>query len=216
MLFTRRLETALEFYRTALGYRVEPEKRTPLFQGDFILARGMRARAGVMVLPLRSSGRPGWLGLIRVANIEETLEKVRKNEGQVLHGPTPDLIGGRVAVIADPHGGVVGFVETIAPAAAKPAAADANGANDATEATGSPNGAASSDALAVTTTMTTDPASATPMAAEAGKREYGWRDPGFYEPWFDPAAIVLPPPTAFRGFGTDGRLIPLLPQQPRP
>ncbi|MBC8008670.1 MAG: hypothetical protein H7067_01070, partial [Burkholderiales bacterium] len=73
ILFSRRPETALEFYAKMLGYDVHPERRTPLFQGDFILARGVRARAGVMVLPSRSGGRSGWLGLVRVADLEATL-----------------------------------------------------------------------------------------------------------------------------------------------
>jgi predicted enzyme related to lactoylglutathione lyase len=181
-LFSRHPETALEFYHKTLGYDVRPEPRTPLFQGDFILSHGVRARAGVMVLPMRTDGRPGWLGLVRVADLEETLAKVKKHGGRVLNGPSEDLIGGRVAVAADPHGAVLGLVQTTKPA---PAAV-------ATEGGGSGS------------------------TGDAKPAAYEWRDPGFYDAWFDPESIVLPPPTAFRGFGTDGKPMPLLPAEARP
>lgn len=190
ILFSRRPEAALEFYPKTLGHEVHPERRTPLFQGDFILSRGVRARAGVMVLPSRSGGRPGWLGLVRVADLEATLTKARELGGRVLHGPTEDLIGGRVAAVADPQGAVFGLVQTTKPASpavvgepvSAVAASDGGGAD----------------------------------VERPGDRAYAWRDVGFYDAWFDPACIVLPPPMAFRGFGTDGKPMPLLPAEARP
>ena len=181
ILFTRQPEAALDFYRKALGYDVHPERRTPLFQGDFILSRGVRARAGVMVLPSRTSGRSGWLLLVRVADLDATLAKVKTHGGRVLHGPTADLIGGRVAAAADPQGAVLGLVQTTAPA---PAAVRVENADEA--------------------------------AGAAEPPAYEWRAAGFYDGWFDPAAIVLPPPMAFRGFGADGKPMPLLPAETRP
>lgn len=42
-----------------------------------------------------------------------------------------------------------------------------------------------------------------------------WHDPEFYTPAHDRRAIVLPPPP-FTGFSADGKVTPLLPNQPRP
>ena len=42
-----------------------------------------------------------------------------------------------------------------------------------------------------------------------------WHDPGFYEEWHDPAAVVLPPPP-FTGFAADGQTAPMLPVRLRP
>ena len=44
---------------------------------------------------------------------------------------------------------------------------------------------------------------------------YAWHDPRFYDPWLDPEAVVLPPPP-FTGFGSDGKIPPMLPTRPRP
>ena len=38
------------------------------------------------------------------------------------------------------------------------------------------------------------PAPAGPSAAAHPESGYAWNDPFFYDPWYDPAAIVLPPP----------------------
>ncbi len=192
LLLTRRPDTALGFYRAALGYDVAPEGRTPLFQADFIFARGVRARAGVMLMPARTGGRAGWLGLVRVGGLEATLAKVRARDGRVLQGPTDDLIGGRVAVVADPRGGVFGLVQTSAPASAA--------ANEGAAAE-SQSGAAGPEVGAT---------------AGAAGLAYAWKDAAFYEAWFDPASVVLPPPILFRGFGPDGKPQPVLTTRPRP
>lgn len=111
LLFARDPDVTGRFYEAVLGLELTEEKRTPLFAGDFVLARGPRARAALMALPRDTSGRPAWLGLLRVADLEETVMAVRISGGTILKGPTDDLIGGRIAVAADPEGGVFGLVE---------------------------------------------------------------------------------------------------------
>lgn len=74
--------------------------------------------------------------------------------------------------------------------------------------------AASSSRVAVSAasaTTATPPASAN-LGYNLG---YGWHDPKFYQPWFDPSSIVLPPPP-FTGFSADGKIAPMLPTRPRP
>jgi predicted enzyme related to lactoylglutathione lyase len=114
VLFARRPDTLVEFYRDVLGHDVHPEHRTPLFSGDFVLADGPRARAGAMALPAGTTGRPAWLGLIRVTDLDATVQAATRHGGEVLRPPTEDLIGGRVAVVSDPAGAVFGLVQLAA------------------------------------------------------------------------------------------------------
>lgn len=116
LLLSRRPDETVNFYRDVLGHTVHPETRTPLFTGDFVLADGPRARAGAMALPRGSPGRPAWLGLVRVADLEATVNTIRALGGDILREPTEDLIGGRVAVASDPFGGVFGLVQLTAAA----------------------------------------------------------------------------------------------------
>ena len=111
LLLVRRPDLTTAFYRDLLALTMRHENRTPLFAGDFVLADGPRARAGVMALPRASPGRPSWLALVRVADLEATVARVRQAGGGVIRRPTEDLIGGRVAVVADPSGAVFGLVQ---------------------------------------------------------------------------------------------------------
>ena len=117
---------AADFYAGLLGCQVMDDARTPLFVGDMLLSGGGQARAGVVALPGRAGKRPGWLWFIRVADLDATVREVEKQGGHALHQPRIDLLGGRLAVVADPCGAVFGLIE-ITPAAApgraqKPAA----------------------------------------------------------------------------------------------
>lgn len=114
LLFARRPDDAAVFYARMLALEVKPEPRTPLFEGDFVLARGPRARAALMALPRDTIGRAGWLGLIRVKSLKTCLKLIVDQGGAVLKQPSDDLIGGRIAVAADPQGGIFGLVEITA------------------------------------------------------------------------------------------------------
>jgi hypothetical protein len=111
VLLVRQTVEATTFYRGVFGGEVRGEARTPLFGGDFLLMQGERAWAGVQ--PQGMGGRPGWLLLIAVADIETATAAARKAGGRVLRAPLLDLIGGRVAVLADPTGGVFGLYEAM-------------------------------------------------------------------------------------------------------
>ena len=102
---------AAKFYHTVLGGEVRDEKRTPMFRGDFLLMEGAQAWAGVQ--PASVGGRAGWIFLIGVADIDATVKAARKEGAKVWREPVVDLIGGRVAVLSDPMGGVFGLYETL-------------------------------------------------------------------------------------------------------
>ena len=104
---------AADFYGSLLGFQVTDDTRTPFFGGDMLLTEGGRARAGVVALPLRAGKRPGWLWFVRVADLDATVHEVEKQGGHALRRPGIDLMGGRLAVVADPCGAVFGLIEII-------------------------------------------------------------------------------------------------------
>jgi predicted enzyme related to lactoylglutathione lyase len=74
------------------------------------LLAGGYPRAGI--LELQFEGLPSaWLHYVRVANLEDTLERVRRAGGTVLVAPAPDIRQGRVALVADSLGAAVGIAE---------------------------------------------------------------------------------------------------------
>lgn len=125
VLMTRNPGAAVAFYRNVLGGEAREEMRTPLFAGDFLLGEGERVWAGVQ--PNGVDGRAGWLLLIAVADIDAATAAARREGARVLRAPMLDLIGGRVAVLADPFGGVFGLYEAL-PVAARGKAKTSRGA----------------------------------------------------------------------------------------
>jgi predicted enzyme related to lactoylglutathione lyase len=89
-----------------------PDLRTER-KNDFLLSSGGLARAGVAPLPDRADAKPGWIGVVRVANIDETLARAVKLGGEVLVAPRPPAFESRFAIIADSTGGAVGLVEYV-------------------------------------------------------------------------------------------------------
>jgi uncharacterized protein len=102
---------AARFYRELFGAEVRDDARTPMFPHDFLLRSAGRDLAGVQ--PVAIAGGAGWVVLIGVADIDAATRAARREGGRVLRAPTIDLIGGRVAVIADPVGGVFGLYESL-------------------------------------------------------------------------------------------------------
>ncbi len=62
-------------------------------------------------MPKREDALPGWVGVIRVSNLDDTLARVPALDGEVIVTPHGSSFGSRFAVIADPSGGIVGLVE---------------------------------------------------------------------------------------------------------
>jgi len=109
-LFVKNPQAAADFYRQVFGYDVAPDGRPGKSQ-ELLLASGAFNRGGVSVLPDIEEAKPGWLGVIRVANLDETLARVPALGGEVVVAPHDAAFGSRFAVIADPTGGTVGVVE---------------------------------------------------------------------------------------------------------
>jgi predicted enzyme related to lactoylglutathione lyase len=77
-----------------------------------LLSTNSIARAGIARLPAGAS-RPAWLPYILVEDVPKTLERVRQAGGRVVVVPRTELLGGRLAVIADREGGVIGIVNWV-------------------------------------------------------------------------------------------------------
>jgi predicted enzyme related to lactoylglutathione lyase len=62
-------------------------------------------------LPDAKDAKPSWLGVLRVANLDESLAKVSTLGGEVLVAPHSVAFGSRFAIILDSTGGTVGLVQ---------------------------------------------------------------------------------------------------------
>ena len=105
-------EATASFYATAFGYEAKVDDR-PDKAGHVFLTSAGRARAGIAPLPAAPDARAGWLGCLRVADIDATLAKATTLGGQIIVQPRPAALGSRFAVIADPTGGEVGLVQYV-------------------------------------------------------------------------------------------------------
>ena len=74
-----------------------------------MLATGGIVRASLIALP-RDAADPGWLPFVQVDDVAATVRTATALGGTILLAPRPDLLNGHVAVIADPHGGILGVV----------------------------------------------------------------------------------------------------------
>ncbi len=95
------------FYARALGYTVGVADMGPLGAG-WALKAGGEPRASILASPLAVP--PFWLAYVSVADVEATLAKVTAHGGRVVL-PTVEIEGvGRIAVVEDPTGAVLGLL----------------------------------------------------------------------------------------------------------
>lgn len=111
-LFVKNPEVVSAFYRQVFHYVVKPDDRTER-KNDYLLCTGNFNRAGVAPLPNREDAKPGWLCVIRVANLNVTLVRVAALGGEVLLAPRKAAYETRFAIIADSTGGAIGLVEYV-------------------------------------------------------------------------------------------------------
>lgn len=101
------------FYQSLFGYEafdIESEDG----QEHVILSTDDYARAAVNTLPADAVRRhPRWLQFVRVADAQATVALAVQLGGRVLVAPHVDRHGGRLAVLADPAGAVVGVMEWV-------------------------------------------------------------------------------------------------------
>jgi hypothetical protein len=111
-LFVKDPQAAADFYRQIFNYEVTPDARMGK-KTELLLASGAFNRGGVSILSNDKDAKPGWLGIIRVANLDETIARVPKLGGEIVIAPHDAAYGSRFALITDPTGGTVGVVEYV-------------------------------------------------------------------------------------------------------
>jgi predicted enzyme related to lactoylglutathione lyase len=110
-LFVPSAADAARFYAGLAGYS-SVEAKTESGRTRWILATGDIARAGIVPLP-SGRGGPGWLPYILVDDVKAAMSRARAAGGKVLAAPRADVLGGNLAVIADPLGGAIGLVNDV-------------------------------------------------------------------------------------------------------
>jgi uncharacterized protein len=110
-LLSRDGRKAAEFYRAVAGYTIVENVESNRLD-DFILASEGYARATVR--NIRSTNpkvQPTWLPFVRVTDIAKSIALAKQAGGKLLIEPKPEIMLGKVAVIADPTGAAIGIME---------------------------------------------------------------------------------------------------------
>lgn len=111
-LYAKEPKAAAGFYGQVFNYAVTPDVRT-VRKNDWLLTSDDLPRGGVAPLPDREDAASGWLGVVRVANIDVALARVTALGGEILVAARPAAYESRFAIIADPTGGALGLVEYV-------------------------------------------------------------------------------------------------------
>lgn len=118
-LMTNDIERAKAFYASALGWTYDP---FPMPDGEYWIAKARDGQptAGLMPMdPEDTESQPGWLSYVEVDDLDACLSAARAGGGTILQEPMDIPNVGRIAVVEDPSGAVLGLMK---PAAAPPAA----------------------------------------------------------------------------------------------
>lgn len=108
-LLARKPMDMTRFYQSIGNYSVTENTRSAVPDSYYLRADGF-ARAGVGPLP-DTDVLPNWLPYVRIENVMEAINKVTLLGGTVVMQPDPAVFGGKLAVVADPTGAVLGIVQ---------------------------------------------------------------------------------------------------------
>lgn len=103
--------SAAAFYQDLGNYEVVPGERVGNAASYSLQAEGYARASLVEIPPGRTELRPEWLYFVRVADVDASLARAAELGGKVIAPPRPDLLDGRLAVIADPGGALLGLME---------------------------------------------------------------------------------------------------------
>ena len=110
-LLSRDAKKASEFYRAVGGYDIV-ENTTTNRQSDYVLTSEGYARATVRTIRTTDTKvQPTWLPFVRVKSVAETVALAKQIGGKVLIEPSPKLLNGNAAIIADPTGAAIGIMQ---------------------------------------------------------------------------------------------------------
>ena len=113
---SRNPQAVREFYEAISHYTIIEDDRF----GDapvYFLSSGGFARAGIAPFPAESgSDKADWIHFIRVESITAALEGLAATEASVVVEPNESMLNGRIALITDPSGAILGLMEADSPA----------------------------------------------------------------------------------------------------
>jgi predicted enzyme related to lactoylglutathione lyase len=108
-LLTPDPDAAIGFYENVVGWGVMPWQQDPNYR--MFVWNGV-PMAGVMRLTEEvpsGGGGPAWLSYVSVADVDATLVRIEALGGRTHAGPMDVPTVGRIAVVADPQGAVLGI-----------------------------------------------------------------------------------------------------------
>ena len=108
-LMTNDVEKAKAFYGATLGWTAE-EMKMP--NGSYWIAKADgKMVAGIMDIAMMPPGtKPYWFAYIEIDDIDARVKKIAGNGGKVIREPfdIPDV--GRIAIVADATGAMIGWM----------------------------------------------------------------------------------------------------------
>ena len=111
-MLTDDVEKARDFYTSVVGWETEV---MDVGKGPYtVFKAGGRPAAGMMTKPPEAAamGAPnGWTSYVTVDDVDACTAKVASAGGAVLNGPVDIPTVGRMAIIQDPTGGVIGIIK---------------------------------------------------------------------------------------------------------
>lgn len=108
--FVKDSTTEIPILHSAFGYDATPESQVEK-PDTFILSTNDYARASLGRVPDRPNAKPGWLGFIRVEDIDDTVTKAVSLGAKVLSPAHVIDVKTRMAVLGDPTGAPFGVVQ---------------------------------------------------------------------------------------------------------
>ena len=93
-----------QFYESALQFKAH-KVSDPGGDDYIVLVRNGKPKAGIVKLPWNDV-QPNWLPYLRVADVADSIERIRSAGGDLLVEPSNEYDEGRVAIVSDPTGGV--------------------------------------------------------------------------------------------------------------
>lgn len=111
-MLTDDVEKARNFYTSVVGWETEV---MDVGKGPYtVFKAGGLPAAGMMTKPPEAAamGAPnGWTSYVTVDDVDACTAKVANAGGAVLNGPVDIPTVGRMAIIQDPTGGVIGIIK---------------------------------------------------------------------------------------------------------
>ena len=113
-LMTRDVESAKKFYGKSCGWKFSA---MPMAEGEYTVAnRGDVPTAGIMDMTSMENladAPPHWFTYFAVADINEAVRVVHADGGSVMREPFDAEGIGTIAIVADPTGASLGFIQPV-------------------------------------------------------------------------------------------------------